>query len=49
VSHHVVTGDLNSGPSEGQSVLLPTEPSHQPLPDLFLLFVLRQVLDKCPN
>jgi hypothetical protein len=23
--------DLNSGPSEEQSVLLPTEPSHQPL------------------
>jgi hypothetical protein len=30
VSHHVVTGDLNSGPSEGQSVLLTAEPSHQP-------------------
>jgi hypothetical protein len=28
--------DLNSGPSEEQSVLLPVEPSHQPFINLFL-------------
>jgi hypothetical protein len=28
--------DLNSGPSEEQSVLLPTEPSHQPPPTKLL-------------
>ena len=28
VSHHVVAEDLNSGPLEEQSVLLPAEPSH---------------------
>jgi hypothetical protein len=30
VSHHVVAGILNSGPSEEQSVLLTTEPFLQP-------------------
>jgi hypothetical protein len=43
VSHHVVAGcepqcgcwDLNSGPSEEQSVLLTTEPSLQPPPFFF--------------
>jgi len=31
VSHHVVTGELNSGPLEEQSVFLTTEPSLQPV------------------
>jgi hypothetical protein len=30
VSHHVIAGELNSGPLEEQSVLLATEPSLQP-------------------
>jgi hypothetical protein len=30
VSHHVVAGDLNSGPSVVQSMVLPAEPSRQP-------------------
>jgi hypothetical protein len=32
VSHHVVAQDLNSGPLEGQSLLLTAEPSLQPPP-----------------
>ena len=36
VRHHVDCWDLNSGPSEEQSVLLPAEPSHQPC--LFYLY-----------
>jgi hypothetical protein len=31
VNHHVVAGDLNSGPLEEQSVLLTAEPSLQSL------------------
>jgi hypothetical protein len=40
VSHHVVAGILNSGPSEEQSVLLTTEPSLQPPSPLFLIAVI---------
>jgi hypothetical protein len=35
MSHHVVVGNLNSGPLEEQSVLLTAKPSHQPLKFLF--------------
>jgi hypothetical protein len=36
VSHHVVAGELNSGPLEEQSVLLTAEPSLQPGSMLFM-------------
>ena len=50
-----VCWELNSGPSEEQSVLLPTEPSHQPHEEYFLCSVFphastqqtRQALLKC--
>ena len=50
VSYHVVTGDLNSGPLEGQSMLLPTEPSHQHPPFFFLtqIFLTTDTKGKLP-
>jgi hypothetical protein len=47
VSHHVVAGKLNSGPLEEQSVLLTTEPSHQP--HFNLLFNPQTVLSNHPR
>jgi hypothetical protein len=45
VSHHMVAGQLNSEPLEGQSVLLTTEPSLQPYN--FQLLILHWQRTKC--
>jgi hypothetical protein len=41
--------DLNSGPSEEQSVPLPAKPSHQPTKLCFIIHILQIELPSCIN